>query len=1146
MKLAHLCTTILTALLSVGELTAGTGGNFDSNDDLTIHVYFTYDEDDSKFDSPGSTWQTYFVEAAKAYYNAFESKSKIKKIYIYNNLPEGKTKADVWIDENPNFGAWATPGTFGSRSGNVTLLNGVLGESGFGHRTLVHELGHYIYELGDCYGGFIGGEHLEWLPADQREMAKAQGWRGYMWSDSWLKRLVSPDLDGKDVFWNKGGDHQTSMMDGNGPEFAVDSTQVEEKKFTFKMPSYTYLSRNFLTGNFSVKVRRGDTRAKEYTCWTAGWDKLRSPLIFNWTSEWDLIADYHGWTMPTSTSPDTLNSADNPMFCIVGDVALAICLDRSGSMNTDNRIGLAKSGANVVINHLRAGSDSRNGHFAGVLSFDSSVTVDHSITEIAMESDRGPLRSAVNAMSAGGGTSIGAALSRCQTQLLTHSEKEKVIILLSDGQSGDNALAPVPSLIANDITVYTIAIGSGADTATLGSIASQTGGEMRASNSSGDTVRFFEELFSKLTGAGAATSTSASILPGEQFSDTAYVESGADRVTFSFVTSAPQMAFSIQDPSGTVYEQGTTDPNVSFRSSGEHRLFEVRDPTEGFWTVIIDNPVLPGAFGPFERVEDPPVPISNTLPAVTSTLQVADSALITELQVALEIRHTYVGDLEVTLTSPLGTSVTLHNRTGGSTDDLVGTYGTSLVPSQPLSAFNGEDVQGTWTLVVSDLAGGDEGTLVSWSVANGAAAAADEASVSYSVNSPEVLVDGDVSSTSVAFPDPVLITAGVRAEGVPVAGAMVYAEASKPDGSSVLIDLFDNGDPSTGDLNSGDGVYSALFNDYSGNGTYEFRVHCVNEVGEPSGYIHGGGPQEVTIPPFERQFTLQTTVSGVPPNFNRFFTIAGLNASHNPSKPNAGRMALKGEFSMPFDADFDFSTINPSVNVGPFARAYPGAVWKQAGRKPRFVYSAGPDKAQMEFWVGGSSKGKFDFKSSNANLSGVFVNPDSVPVSLGVGSLADTLSVSVDARGSSFRLGSSTPTPEFFVTTLSLSHGKTPGKDAIAFAGKATGPFSFDPLVHDFTLTIGSYTIAIPSGGWTSQRRTKLTFGQSSRTGPKVLLTYDIEKGTLTFKGANLDLSSMLGSNTAFVSLNLGGISGGQWTYQITMGVDRTGLRKRY
>ena len=1144
MKLAHLCTTILTTLLSVGELTAGTGGNFDSNDDLTIHVYFTYDEDDSKFDSPGSTWQTYFVEAAKAYYNAFESKSKIKKIYIYNNLPEGKTKADVWIDSDSSFGAWANPGTFGRRSGNVTLLNGVLGASGFGHRTLVHELGHYIYELGDCYGGQIDGERPEWLDESERMLVSAGlNYRTYMWSDDWIRSRVS-SLTGTQVFNNVGGDGATSTMDTNGPEFSVDSTQVKERTLSFELPSFRY--KNFL--GITV-TRKADRRAKNYTCRTEGWKKLESPLFSDWTSEWDLIADYHGWTMPTSTSTDTLNSADNPMFCIVGDVALAICLDRSGSMDTDNRIGLAKSGANVVINHLRAGADSRNGHFAGVLSFDSSVTVDHSITEIAMESDRGPLRSVVSAMSAGGGTSIGAALSRCQTQLLTHSEKEKVIILLSDGQSGDNALAPVPSLIANDITVYTIAIGSGADTATLGSIASQTGGEMRASNSSGDTVRFFEELFSKLTGAGASTSTSASIVPGEQFSDTAYVESGADRVTFSFVTSAPQMAFSIQDPSGTVYEQGTTDPNVSFRSSGEHRLFEVRDPAEGFWTVIIDNPVLPGAFGPFEKVEDPPVPISNTLPAVTSTLQVADSALITELQVALEIRHTYVGDLEVTLTSPLGTSVTLHNRTGGSTDDLVGTYGSSLVPSQPLSAFNGEDVQGTWTLVVSDLAGGDEGTLVSWSVANGAAAAADEASVSYSVNSPEVLVDGDVSSTSVAFPDPVLLTAGVRATGVPVAGAVVYAEVFKPDGSSVLIDLFDNGDPSTGDLNSGDGVYSALFNDYSGNGTYEFRVHCVNENGVPSAYGDGDPNQiiqQLAIPPFEREFTLQTTVSGVPPNFNRFFTIAGLNASHNPSKPNAGRMALKGEFSMPFDADFDFSTINPSVNVGPFARAYPGAVWKQAGRKPRFVYSAGPDKAQMEFWVGGSSKGKFDFKSSNANLSGVFVNPDSVPVSLGVGSLADTLSVSVDARGSSFRLGSSTPTPEFFVTTLSLSHGKTPGKDAIAFAGKATGPFSFDPLVHDFTLTIGSYTIAIPSGGWTSQRRTKLTFGQSSRTGPKVLLTYDIEKGTLTFKGANLDLSSMLGSNTAFVSLNLGGISGGQWTYQITMGVDRTGLRKRY
>jgi len=58
----------------------------------------------------------------------------------------------------------------------------------------------------------------------------------------------------------------------------------------------------------------------------------------------------------------------------------------------------------------------------------------------------------------------------------------------------------------------------------------------------------------------------------------------------------------------------------------------------------------------------------------------------------------------------------LHDRTGGTTNNIVGTYGVNLTPAESLSAFVGEQVQGTWTLEVNDQAGGDTGTLNSWSM----------------------------------------------------------------------------------------------------------------------------------------------------------------------------------------------------------------------------------------------------------------------------------------------------------------------------------------------------------------------------------------------------------------------------------------------
>jgi len=93
---------------------------------------------------------------------------------------------------------------------------------------------------------------------------------------------------------------------------------------------------------------------------------------------------------------------------------------------------------------------------------------------------------------------------------------------------------------------------------------------------------------------------------------------------------------------------------------------------------------------------------------VTSTVNFDKDVAIDSLKLSLDLPHTYRGDLLVTLTSPSGKSATVHNRTGGSADDLKGTF--------DLSAFKGEKTKGAWTLTVEDKAKGDTGTLKSWSL----------------------------------------------------------------------------------------------------------------------------------------------------------------------------------------------------------------------------------------------------------------------------------------------------------------------------------------------------------------------------------------------------------------------------------------------
>ena len=75
--------------------------------------------------------------------------------------------------------------------------------------------------------------------------------------------------------------------------------------------------------------------------------------------------------------------------------------------------------------------------------------------------------------------------------------------------------------------------------------------------------------------------------------------------------------------------------------------------------------------------------------------------------VAVNIVHTYIGDLKVDLVAPDGSIYVLHNRSGGSADNINTTYNVNL---------SSEALNGTWKLRVNDNANGDTGYINSWSV----------------------------------------------------------------------------------------------------------------------------------------------------------------------------------------------------------------------------------------------------------------------------------------------------------------------------------------------------------------------------------------------------------------------------------------------
>ena len=136
-----------------------------------------------------------------------------------------------------------------------------------------------------------------------------------------------------------------------------------------------------------------------------------------------------------------------------------------------------------------------------------------------------------------------------------------------------------------------------------------------------------------------------------------------------------------------------------------------------------------------------PLAVPDATPAgVNSTLNVPTGQILTDVNVRVVMTHTWVGDVKITLKSPMGTVVTLLDRPGVpastfgcSNDNMDVTFddagavnlesycaGTTpwyvgvALPASALSAFNGQSSLGDWVLNVSDNAGGDLGTVTSW------------------------------------------------------------------------------------------------------------------------------------------------------------------------------------------------------------------------------------------------------------------------------------------------------------------------------------------------------------------------------------------------------------------------------------------------
>ncbi|MBF2076825.1 MAG: S8 family serine peptidase [Synechococcales cyanobacterium C42_A2020_086] len=130
--------------------------------------------------------------------------------------------------------------------------------------------------------------------------------------------------------------------------------------------------------------------------------------------------------------------------------------------------------------------------------------------------------------------------------------------------------------------------------------------------------------------------------------------------------------------------------------------------------VELATPASPSSLLTYKATQNLPIRDFET---VQLPLEVVATDPIQSIKVTVDLDHSYIGDLIVTLKPPSSLNLApllLHNRAGGSTSNLKRTYDAVSVPG--LATCCGKVPQGTWILEVTDQGTRDTGILRSFTL----------------------------------------------------------------------------------------------------------------------------------------------------------------------------------------------------------------------------------------------------------------------------------------------------------------------------------------------------------------------------------------------------------------------------------------------
>lgn len=245
------------------------------------------------------------------------------------------------------------------------------------------------------------------------------------------------------------------------------------------------------------------------------------------------------------------------------------------------------------------------------------------------------------------------------------------------------------------------------------------------------TVPFYMELFNSAFPVMALTSP-INNATGQNVS-----------LSLTWAANSNATSYDVQVATDNAFTNIISSGNVTTTSYAVSGLLEA---TDYFWRVLPKNSNCSGTYSSTNKFSTGQIACASTsstnipltisasgAPTVNSTLNIPAGGTISDINITMNITHTWINDLTAILISPNATQVQLFALPCTSADiqNIVATFddaGSTVVcgttpgisgtvqPTGTLSSFNGLSSTGTWTLRIVDAYNQDGGVLNSWSL----------------------------------------------------------------------------------------------------------------------------------------------------------------------------------------------------------------------------------------------------------------------------------------------------------------------------------------------------------------------------------------------------------------------------------------------